>query len=178
VCPSIVDVISVLNTLARTGWMLRGVPSQLAETVAEHLFASAVIALEAGYRLKKDGVDVDPYKAAAIALAHDMGEALIGDIAKVSGIDKSGVEEEAVSRIGGWVEKLYKEFEHGSSIEAKIARASELAATVLRARSYMNLGFKSVREIEESSLKALTEVVDGDDKLRRVMQDILGGSTL
>ncbi|MEB3774390.1 MAG: HD domain-containing protein [Desulfurococcales archaeon] len=166
-------IITALSSLARTGWMLRGVPSTLAETVAEHLFASAVIALEAGYRLKDEGVEVDPHKAAAIALAHDMGEALIGDIAKVSGIDKTRVEEEAVARISGWVEQLYKEFEHGSSIEARIARASELAATILRARRYMTEGFKDVKEIEESSIKALDKVTAGDEKLRKIMMDLL-----
>ncbi|MFN4046079.1 MAG: HD domain-containing protein, partial [Acidilobaceae archaeon] len=74
------EVLAALTSLARTGWMLRGVPHSLAENVAEHLFVSAIIAYEIAVEASKRGLPVNPEKAAAVALVHDLAEALIGDI--------------------------------------------------------------------------------------------------
>ena len=172
------EVIEALSSLARTGWMLRGVPSQQAEAVAEHLFASALLALEIGLRARDDGLEIDPYKAAAIALVHDVGESVIGDIPKTAGIDKSEAERRAMESLPLHPEalRLFEEFEDKSTLEALVARVAELGATVLRARRYKALGYTRVEEIEESSMRAVEKLLEGaPGPLRRIVRDILSG---
>ncbi len=158
---SIGRIIISLDSLARTGWMLRGVPSSLAETVSSHLFASALIALESGFRMKRNGIAVDPYKAAAIALVHDLAESLIGDIAKVAGIDKSQAEARAFERLNLSLEvkELFREYEEANTVEAILARASEAAATYIRGCYFKELGY-GVDEILDSMRKILMSYVD------------------
>ena len=173
-------MLDALSSLARTGWMLRGVPHTLAESVAEHIFRSTVIALELGLRLRDRGINIDPYRAASIALVHDLAESVIGDIAKTSGIDKSGAEERAMESLPLHPEakRLYHEFEEGGSIEARVARIAELAATMLKAEYYMELGYNRVEEIRESSLKAIEGIISGMDPAVAEEVSMLLGVTL
>ncbi len=158
---SIGRIIESLESLARTGWMLRGVPNTIAETVASHLFASALIALEAGFRIKESGVPVDPFRAATIALVHDLGESVIGDIAKVSGIDKSKAEEAAFEslKLSSNIKNLFKEYESSDTIEALVARVSEAAATYLKGCYFRKLGY-DVDEIIESMKRTILSYSD------------------
>lgn len=158
---SIGRIIESLESLARTGWMLRGVPNTLAETVSSHLFASALIALEAGFRMKKSGVPVDPFRAAAIALVHDLGESVIGDIAKVSGIDKSSAEEAAFEslKVSSSIKDLFREYEGSETVEALVARVSEAAATYLKGCYFKKLGY-NVDEIIESMRRIVLSFSD------------------
>ncbi len=147
------DLINSARSLARTGWMLRGVPPSMAETVSSHSFAAAVLALELAQRL-----GADPYRAAAIALVHDIAEARVGDIAKVSGIDeaKRSAELRALDEleVSGLVRSLVREFYESKSDEALVARAADLAATILASRYYRSLGLP-VDEIERTSMREL-----------------------
>ena len=158
---SIGRIIESLESLARTGWMLRGVPNTIAETVSSHLFASALIALEAGFRIKKSGIPVDPFRAAAIALVHDLGESVIGDVAKVSGINKSTAEEAAFDSLSlsSEIKSLFKEYERSETIEALVARVSEATATYLKGCYFRKLGY-DVDEIIESMRRIILSYSD------------------
>jgi len=173
------ELINSLDSLARTGWMLRGVPSTIAETVSQHLFASSLIALELGLRLKSAGVSIDPMKTAILALVHDLAESRIGDIAKTSGIDKASVELEAFNRlpVHERIKELYMEFEDSTTMEARIARIAELTATLLKAREYKRLGYYRVSEIEESSMRAISRLVGemGYSIVGDLVNQLLGG---
>jgi Predicted hydrolases of HD superfamily len=70
------------KNLVRTGWMQRGVPPALGETVASHSFEAAVIAYLISEELKEIGVNVNPEHATVIALFHDIGESVLGDLPK------------------------------------------------------------------------------------------------
>ncbi|MEB3757826.1 MAG: HD domain-containing protein, partial [Desulfurococcales archaeon] len=89
-----------LKWLARTGWMQRGVPQSMAESVSQHSFEAALIALDIGFTLESMGLSVDPFKASVLALIHDIAEAVVGDIPKWSssrmGSSKDSLEAEAV----------------------------------------------------------------------------------
>jgi len=74
-------LLAIKNT-PRTGWMLRGVPAAIAETIAEHLAESSILAIHISEKLASCGINVDVYKAAAIAAVHDIAEGVIGDIVK------------------------------------------------------------------------------------------------
>jgi putative hydrolase of HD superfamily len=143
---SVADVVEALSNLVRTGWMLRGVPACVGESVADHSMLAALIAFEAGMELRGSGVSVDPFRAALIALVHDIGESVVGDIPKVSGVPgdvKSRVEFEAVRSlpVSEELKSLFVEFEEGSSLEARLARFAEVFATLLKSTSYLRLGY-------------------------------------
>ena len=157
--PSLREALVALSSLARTGWMLRGVPRELAETVAEHSFMAAVIALELASEASRRGLKVDPFKAASMALIHDMAESIIGDIPKRAGIDKSGVERSAFMSlpVSATIKSLYEEFEEGKSLEAVIARVAELTATLLKGLEYKRQGYE-VDEIIESMREGIRRI--------------------
>jgi len=160
------EVFLALASLARTGWMLRGVPSQLAETVSNHSFIAGVVAFELAIHLSDKGYQVDPYKAVAMALLHDVGEALIGDIPKVAGIGDAKREAEAKAvaslPLSEEAKRLIAEFEEGGSNEAAVARIAELAATWIMGVYYEGLGYR-VEEIIESSRRGIKNIVAGKD---------------
>ena len=142
----ICHLLQALKSLARTGWMLRSVPRNLAESVAEHSFLAAVIALDIASRLRSGGIDVDPLRASALALIRDIGEAYVGDIAKVfdklTGAVKDSIElgvvEEKVEN--EFLKKLYREFHEGRTREALIARLCDYLATYVQAKVCEGMG--------------------------------------
>ncbi len=171
------EILEALDSLARTGWMLRGVPPSVAETVSSHLFKSAVIAFEVAVRLRERGVAVDPYRAAAIALFHDIGESIIGDIPRTAGIRDAKREAElrAVETLplSPDAKNLVAEFEAGSSTEALVAKLAEHIATLVRAAWYERLGYR-VGEIEDSMARGISSLVDGRPELKEAVNEILG----
>ena len=159
---SLPDVIAALNNLARTGWMLRGVPNTIAEPVSSHSFNASIIAFELAVWVAERGVTVSPEKAAAIALFHDVGESIIGDIPKTAGISDAKREAEARAvqslPLSEAAKSLIREFEDSRSSEAIIARIAELAATLLVGLRYKSLGY-SVDEIIESSTSTIRTII-------------------
>ncbi|MCE4628130.1 MAG: HD family hydrolase [Desulfurococcales archaeon] len=173
---SLHEVLEALSSLARTGWMLRGVPSVIAESVAEHSFWAAVLAFEISVRARSRGVQVDPYRAAAIALFHDIGESVIGDIPKVAGIsrsEKAAAERRAVNSlpISREAKALQEEFEDEKSVEAVIARISESLATYLKALSYERSGYR-VEEIREN-MEEIVKRLAGQLGITDIINDII-----
>lgn len=155
------DILIALCSLARTGWMLRGVPSSIAENVAQHLFIAAIIAYELSVEARSLGFQVNPERAAAIALTHDLAEAVVGDITRRAGIGeaKELAEHKAYSMldISDDIKKLYEEYRSESSMEAVIARISDGLATYLKAKFYINLGYR-VDDIARSSLETALQL--------------------
>ena len=162
------ETLEAASALARTGWMLRGVPHQLAESVAEHSFWAAVIALELSSIARSLGIDVSPERVASIALVHDLAEALMGDIAKVSGISDA-VKEEAERKaidmlpLSAVARSLMLEFMERRSVEARLAKAAEELATLLRARSYIRVGY-DVSDIYNNMCNRVVKMLGEIDK--------------
>ncbi|ESQ22978.1 MAG: putative hydrolases of HD superfamily [uncultured Acidilobus sp. MG] len=169
----LLEIIYSAYSLARSGWMLRGVPSSLAETVAEHSYAAALIAAEVAQR-----VGADPYEAALIALVHDLAETKVGDIAKVAGIPeaKKAAEEAALAslEVSNLIKSLIMEFDEGRAPEAVVAKASDLAATIIISKYYERMGF-DVKEIEETSrteLEALASSSGLGERLLNALREL------
>lgn len=162
-----------LISLARSGWMLRGVPSQLAETVAEHCFLSAYICLDVSSRVE----GVDSVKAALYALIHDVGEAFIGDLVKsvssaVSGI-KEGIETSYVDKYvdNEFVRRLYRDYLDQRGLESKLARLCNYIATYLTGLEYRRLGYR-VDDIIDNTLREINEMAKAL-KIEHVVNDFL-----
>ncbi|ADL19554.1 Predicted hydrolase of the HD superfamily [Acidilobus saccharovorans 345-15] len=151
------DVIVALNSLSRTGWMLRGVPSSLAESVSQHSFASALIAAEVA-----SSAGLDPFKAAFIALVHDIGESVIGDISRSADIkeEKEAAERRAIEglEISSLIKASAIEYSEGKTPEAQAAKVGDLVSTMLQGRYYEALGFK-VSDIVTSSCKEAKDAI-------------------
>jgi len=105
-----------LKRLYRQGWLKRGVPTRICESVAEHSFGTALLGLllTAGPSVQgvsggpaapaasaaevgspapaappaQAGQGLDPVKVVLFALIHEMGESYAGDITPVDGVPK------------------------------------------------------------------------------------------
>lgn len=159
--------------LSRTGWLQSGVPPSMAETVAQHSFTSAMLALEISFRIKSSGISIDPYKSALIALTHDLTEGYIGDLPKYSSsiIDKRKLEEAPLKEMGPELGLLIEEFLNQSSIESKVAKLSDYLSTALMAREYLKMGF-NVEDILESSVEGAKRIAE---ELNVGIDDLLHG---
>jgi putative hydrolase of HD superfamily len=146
----------ILLNLARTGWLLRGVPASIAETVAEHSFLSAYVCIEIGSGIQ--GVDIG--KVVLYSLIHDLGEAFVGDITKPVGLRlgelKSRIEEDYVVKNidNEMIKEFYKRYVSQSDFEAKLAKLCNYISTLLIGLDYEKLGY----EVDEIVYNMYNEV--------------------
>jgi putative hydrolase of HD superfamily len=68
-----------LKSVARTGWLDRGVEPRLAESVADHSLGVALLAWACALERQRDGLALDPQRVLLLALVHDLPEAETGD---------------------------------------------------------------------------------------------------
>lgn len=157
-----------LKRLYRQGWLKRGLPEGLCESVAEHSFGTALLAL----LIAGQGGDggslgrLDVSKAALLALVHELGEAFAGDITPVDGVsreDKERLEREAIHRaLEGhpdleWFLSLWEEFESGSSPEALFVRQLDRLEMGLQAALQDAEGFEGMGEFYDSARRTVKE---------------------
>lgn len=130
-----------LKDEARSGWVLRGV--ERPESVAAHSWGTALLCLifaqEAG---------VERGRALAIATAHDVAEAEIGDIPArahpddrtVDAAEKARLESAGIERLLGGelgeLHALWRDYEVGASPEARFVRDMNLLDMALQALVY------------------------------------------
>jgi len=165
-----------LKRLYRQGWLKRGLPEQLCESVAEHSFGTALLALllagpggEAG-----DFGHIDVGHATLLALIHEMGESYAGDITPVDGVSresKERLEREAIMKaLDGhpdreWLLALWEEFEEGLSPEARFVRQLDRLEMGLQAALQEAEGFPGMAEFFESARRTVVE-----PRLRTVLE--------
>ena len=133
-----------LQTTPRTGWVRRGVPSP--ESVADHSHRVALAALVAA----AGRPEYNASRAVAIALAHDVAEAVVGDIAPGDGVPKSvkaAAEADAVAEMarllggadsaaGSAIASLWAEYEAGQTPEARLVKDCDKVEMLLQAAEY------------------------------------------
>lgn len=155
--------------------MLRGVPHIISETVAEHLFASALVSYEIAIKAKKRGLNANPEKTLAIAIVHDLAEAIIGDISRKAGIDEAKEEAEMraydMLNIEPELKNLYLEYREGRTLESIIARIGDSIATYIKANQYIKLGYR-VDDIAKGSLEKALQLAE-QVKIRDVVVEFL-----
>ncbi len=152
-----------LGNLPRTGWLLRGVPPSIAETVAEHSFLVAILALFMGRALIRDGLHINLDKVLTLALIHDIPEAIEGDIIKwvkdrVPSIDKLDLVALEELGLNEFSEEL-KELNELRTIEAVLIKLSDNLATYIQGLRYDVLGYRDVRDIIDGCLKAINDYI-------------------
>ena len=162
-----------LKQLYRQGWLHRGLDEARCETVADHSFAAAVLAL---WLAQAYFPALDPGKVVQIALLHELGEIYAGDIIPADGLspqEKSRLEADSVERVlqglpsAEACRTLWQEFEEGATPEARLVRQVDRLEMGLQAGVYGMQGLQDIDEFLTSARLALTE-----ESLVRLLDDL------
>jgi len=149
-----------LKTLYRQGWLERNIPEDKCESVADHSFCMAILAL------LLCPPELDRLKVLEIALLHETGESIIGDLTpsnSVSEKEKSRLELEAVESIlqqlpeGERLISLWKEFEFETSPEGRFVRQLDKLEMGLQADIYSRLNNNEAGKLIDSALDKVTD---------------------
>ena len=152
-----------LKQLYRQGWLRRGVSRERCESVAEHSFGTAVLAL---WLAGAYYPELDTGKVIELALAHDFGEIYAGDIIpsqEVSAQEKHQREAASVRRVvdklpgGERYRRLWEEYERGESAEARFVRQIDRLEMGLQAGLYALQGLVQPDEFIASARQALED---------------------
>lgn len=164
-----------LKDEVRTGWLIRGVESP--ESVAAHSWGTALLCL-----LYAQEAGVDSGRAVAMALAHDIPEALTGDTAVRSHTlgqrgalaAKQHRESEAMQDLAGIAEadnagsqhqriaELWEEYEAGETPTARFVRDMNLIDMCIQALLYLRDGRHNPQVYDEpaAAFPGLGEFLD------------------
>lgn len=153
--------VNQLKNLLRQGWLRVGIDEKKCESVAEHSFSMAVLAL-----LIKDkySPSLDTGKLLSMCLVHEFGEVTAGDITPFDGItveDQSNLERKGIEKILESIPdkekylELWDEFETGSSAEAKLARQIDKLDMALQSKLYALQNDLDLDEFLGSALKRI-----------------------
>ena len=146
-----------LKQLYRQGWLTRGISPERCESVAEHTFGVAVLAM---FLAEAYFPDLDTLKILRMALIHDFGEVYAGDIIpgdKIPPEEKHHLEKEAATQIfkglppGEDYLNLWEEFENGASPEARFIRQIDKLEMALQASVYEHLKLGHLPEFFNSA---------------------------
>lgn len=152
-----------LKRLYRQGWLKRGVSEGGCESVADHSFGTALLALFLAGRPPYEGIDRD--KALRLALVHELGEVYAGDITPVDGVsaeEKAILERDSIRRVldglrgGEEYLALWEEFEAGVSPEARFVRELDRLEMGLQAAAYRAEGNERMGEFFESARRSVS----------------------
>lgn len=148
-----------LKALYRQGWLQRDVPASVAESAADHSFGTACLAL------LLCPPQLDRLKVLEIALLHEAGECIIGDLTpadNISEAEKTRKELAAVADVLGNLPDgerligLWKEFEFASSAEGHFVRQLDKLEMGLQAEVFSRLGDNRADELLRSARKKVT----------------------
>lgn len=155
--------LSHLKQLYRQGWLRRGVSKERCESVAEHSFGVALLAL---WLVETQYPQLDAEKVLRMALIHDFGEVYAGDIIPGDAVEpeqKYRQEEASIRQVfeklpGGEVYIcLWQEFEQGQTPEARLVRQLDRLEMGLQAAVYRAQGLGGLQEFSASAMQALSE---------------------
>ncbi|CAH2355828.1 5'-deoxynucleotidase Ygk1p [[Candida] railenensis] len=78
-----IQIVRLLKTQKRTGWVDHKVPTGDVESISDHMYRMSIISL----LITNEEVNKD--KCVKIAIVHDLAETLVGDITPFDGVEKS-----------------------------------------------------------------------------------------
>lgn len=164
-----------LKQLYRQGWLQRGVPAERCESVAEHSFGVATLALFVADALFPQ---LDRQRLLRMALLHDFGEIHAGDLTPADGVssaEKRRRETASVERVlaglpgGAEYVALWREYEEGVSAEARLLRLLDRLEMGLQALIYERQGSADLSEFH-----ATVDAADWPPELRDVLGELAG----
>jgi putative hydrolase of HD superfamily len=160
--------VGMLKKTPRTGYQFLGSGR---ESVADHSFRTAVIA----YALASGEPGVERNRAVLMCLFHDFPEARTGDHNYVNKryvhADEARALHDMVGDLafGPETEDLIREFNEGSSPEARIAKDADQIDLILELKEQLDIGNANARDWLEYAVKRLC--TDGARALAREILD-------
>ncbi|MFO7897119.1 MAG: HD domain-containing protein [Candidatus Cloacimonadales bacterium] len=166
--------IASLKNLFRQGWLQAGLKSSACESVADHSFASAILAwLIAQEYLPQ----LDSNKIIKLALLHEIGEIYGGDITpndQIGQHEKFLLEfasmQQVLSKLPNanyWC-GLWEEFEKGKTAEARFVKQIDKLEMALQAYIY-----QESNQLQVDGFYASAEKVLEDEELKKIFQEII-----
>ena len=153
-----------LKQLYRQGWLHNGILLENCESVAEHSFGVALLALVLA---DEYSVELDTAKVIRMALIHDLGEIYAGDFTPADNIDKKDkytLEKKSVAKVleklpNGfkWI-ALWEELEIGESAESQFVKQLDKLEMALQASVYEHQGLADLSMFFTSANKGLSSV--------------------
>jgi putative hydrolase of HD superfamily len=165
--------INQLKQLYRQGWLQHGIPEALCESVAEHSFSTALLAL-----LLADAfsLELDRQQVLLLALIHDLGEIYAGDFTpedRLLAKEKHTLEARAIERVFGRLPdgqryiRLWQTYERGETHEARFVRQVDRLEMALQASIYARRGYPDLQDFFDSARQAL-----GEGSLRQLLAEV------
>jgi len=165
-----------LKRLFRQGWLKRGVAESDCESVADHSFGVALLALIAPLPSYAEPRSFDRGRAVLLAVAHELGEVYAGDITPVDGVskeEKHRLELESMERViegldeatAASVRALWEEFETGESAEARFVKELDRLEMGMQAAVYKAEGRPRMDEFLASADRSVRS-----DSLKNVLR--------
>ena len=153
--------INQLKQLYRQGWLQRGIPKRLCESVAEHSFSMALLAL---LLIDQISPALDRQQVMLMALIHDLGEIYAGDFTPQDGVpsgEKHTLEAKAFQQVFGELPAgqryidVWRAYERGESPEARFVKQVDRLEMALQASVYSRRGFPKMGDFFDSARKTL-----------------------
>ena len=121
--------------LPRQGFIALGFKRNEADSVAAHSFSTALLAYFLAKQLQKGGEKIDAEKVLKMALVHDIGETIVGDVGTfvkgmAGGVFKN-IEEEGVKALVDGLDskdeiiELVAEYNDRKTLEARLVKAAD-----------------------------------------------------
>ena len=157
-----------LKSLKRAGWVLKGVEDP--ESVADHSLGLSVLALA----MSKD-LNLNTEKLLVMAVLHDIGESVIGDITPHDGVSKKDKQDKEVKAVRDILTKIdstgvlyetWLDFEYRRTPEGVFIAQLDKLEAYLQARSY-GLDEDGLAEFGASTRSALI-----DEKLITILDEL------
>ncbi len=165
-----------LKNLLRTGWVKYwGVEKEQAESVADHSFSVVVLAL---FLQKQLAPELDQNKVLKMAILHELGEAIIGDIPVRDNVeDKHEREKQAMEEILSSFDfapeflSLWEEFEKEETPEAKFVKSIDRLEFVLQRYGYFKNGIGDMLAFKDGKEQVLEKIKN--EKVKEIAKEIL-----
>ena len=164
--------LSHLKNIYRQGWLRRGVPPERCESVADHSFSVAMLAMLLADRFP----ELDRLRVLELALLHDFGEIHAGDITPGDAVprdEKTARERESFLEVlrrhpaRYHFLSLFEEYEAGASPEARFIRQLEKLEMALQASVYEHQHLGDLGEFLDSAGEAIE-----DPLLKAILEEL------
>jgi len=162
-----------LKQLYRQGWLKREIPKEKCESVADHSFGVAILAL---FIASEFFPELSIEKILIMSLLHEVGEIYGGDIIPSDGISleqKHNIEKSSTLRVLSRLNnsekyiKIWEEFELKSSKESIFVNELDKLEMALQAMIHQKQGYENLEEFFPYVLKRLSI-----DKLKEIFNQI------
>lgn len=104
-----IQIVRLLKTSKRTGWVDKGIPVHEVETIADHMYRMSIISM----LIPSQKINTD--KCVKVAVVHDIAEALVGDITPFGGVTKTEKhrrEFETIKYMSSLIQPYNEDFAH------------------------------------------------------------------